>query len=237
VSVSVQAPQVPDMVSQKGVEPLHSLSLVQPVQVLVARLQMAVVPAHASWLLAVHCTHRYVVVLQAPVGPPQSASLVQPVQVLVLTLQVGVLPVQATPLVAEHCTHAPVALLQAGVAPPQSLSLLQPVQVLVLASHAGVSPWHWVFLAGEHCTQAPLVVLHTGTAPPHWGSLVHGKPQKPLASEHTGATAGQACEAPEPLLPLQLVHEPLAGPDITTPPRWPLGKRRRRRCRSRQCTA
>lgn len=179
-----------------------------------SRLHWGVVPAHLVRLLAVHSTHRCVAVLQAGVGPSQSPSLVQPVQTLVVVLQVGVAPTQALPLVPVHCTQRCVAVLQAGVEPPQSLSLAQPVQVLLARLQVGVAPTQALVFPARHCTHAPEPRSQTGVEPLHCPSLVQGKPHQPVAREHEGAPAGQGRVAPEPLLPLQLMHDPLFGPEV-----------------------
>jgi hypothetical protein len=160
----VQGTQVPAVVLQTGVAPLHWLELIAehwPHAPLGS--QAGVAPPH--WLSLEHAWHVCVPALQTGVVPEQSALATHRTQVPLAALQTGVPPVHCAELPVEHWPQAPLGS-QAGVVPPHSLSPLQPRHVRKEGSQIGVAPPQSAF--ARQPTHVFVVVLQTGVVPEHW---------------------------------------------------------------------
>jgi hypothetical protein len=116
--------------------------------VFVAVAQMGVAPEQL--VLARHCTHLFVAVLQTAVGPAHWA-----------------------PLEAVHWTQAPLAAHAERAGSLRALQSPSPAQAwhLLLLPHRGVASLQ--LAADVHWTQVLVVVSHTGVAPPHDALDVH----------------------------------------------------------------
>lgn len=194
VFVDEHWPHVPDG-WQAGVEPPHSLSLLQPRQV---------------WKVASH--------LGEAAG--QSASARHVTHVALGAWQSGFVPVHCVVLVAEHWPHAPDEapdVWQAGVAPLHSLSPAQARQICAEVLHTGVVPPHSAL--EMQFTHVPLATLqagieplqrvvfvaeHTPHAPDGWQAGVEPPPQSPspvqprhvwLFESQTGVVPEQSASA------------------------------------------
>jgi hypothetical protein len=185
----------------------HSLSALQPWQVLVDVAQMGVVPEQV--LLSVHCTQAPLVA-QAGVAGFLAAHWLAVVQAVQISfVQMGVAPEH--PALDRHATHLFVVVSQTGVVPEQVLLSVQAthcpafVPVLAQAGAVGLLAAHWLavvqavhtspaqmgVLAGQlalvtHWTHVLAVVSQTGVAPEQVLLSMHWT-QVPLA-EHAGAT-------------------------------------------------
>ena len=170
VFVAEHWPQVPDG-WQAGVEPPHSLSLLQPRQV---------------WKVPSH--------LGAAAG--QSASARHVTHVPLDTWQSGFVPVHSVVFVAEHWPHAPEPW-QAGVAPPHSLSPAQARQTCADTLQTGVTPPHSAFEL--QFTQVPVATLQAGIEPLHRVVLV--AEQTPHAPDGWQAGVAPPPQSPSPVQP------------------------------------
>jgi hypothetical protein len=103
---ATQATQVPAVVSQAGVEPVHLAALVaEQVPQAPDGSQAGVAPPHSP--SPAHPRQACVVVLQTGVEPEQSAFATQPTQPPVATLHTDVVPVHFVTFVAEQEPHDP----------------------------------------------------------------------------------------------------------------------------------
>lgn len=186
----------------------HSLSALQPWQVLPGMAQMGVVPEQV--LLSVHCTqapllahagavlllvlHSVAVVhrvqiwfVQMGVVPEQPALIRHPTHLFAVVSQTGVVPEHV--LLSVHATHCPALVplvAQAGVAgllAAHPVAVVQAVQVLFV--QMGVAPEQPAL--DRHCTHLFVVVSQTGVVPEQVLFSVHCT-QVPLP-EHAGAAA------------------------------------------------
>jgi len=170
VFVAEHWPQVPDA-WQAGVDPPHSLSLLQPRQV---------------WKVPSH--------LGAAAG--QSASARHVTHVPLDAWQSGFVPVHSVVFVAEHWPHAPEPW-QAGVAPPHSLSPAQARQTCADTLQTGVTPPHSAFEL--QFTQVPVATLQAGIEPLHRVVLV--AEQTPHAPDGWQAGVAPPPQSPSPVQP------------------------------------
>jgi hypothetical protein len=163
--------------SQMGVAPEQSASARQPTQVPFVVWQTGVAPVHwltlpsehwpqapVVWHAGVappqstspaHARQTWIVVLQTGTVPPQCALDVHGTQTPPPTSQAGVAPAHCVALLAEHWPQAPV-VWQAGAEPPHSPSPPHARHECEVPSHTGVVPAHSAF--DVQVTQVPLGV-------------------------------------------------------------------------------
>jgi hypothetical protein len=142
-------------------------------------------------VLARHCTHEDVVVLQSGVAPPQEVLLVHPPrQVNVCGSQMGLEAPQSALL--RHSTHWPAGAKQRGAVAGQSVFTAQATQLPVVVSQMGsgvpaqsVDELHW--------TQTPpLEASQMGVALGQSLFCVHAAWHWSSPGQHEGAAAPQS---------------------------------------------
>ena len=139
----VQGTQVPLVVRQAGVVPVHLLVLVAEQTPHAPEAWQAGVPPPQS-VSPAHARQLCVAPLHTGVVPPHWAFEVQETQLPAAVLHTGVAPEHWVALVAEHWPQDPDGW-QAGVAPPHSPSPAQARQVCVELLQTGAAPPHWAF--------------------------------------------------------------------------------------------
>ena len=181
-------------VSQTGVKPAPPVQPAGDVQPAAQKpvLVLQRRPASLHWLLPVHCTQVFVVVLQvwAPPGcPAQLVSLVHCTQRLVVVLHAlaPAVPAHWVSLVQVTMLQVLVAVSQAVPASPHWVSLTHWTHWLVAVSHVLRVMWPEQSVSAVQATQIPFDVSQIGVAamPAHCVLLVQGLKHRSVAVSQT----------------------------------------------------
>jgi hypothetical protein len=193
-----QPTQLPALVRQNGVAPVHSAALVaEHWPQAPDGWHAGVVPEHSPspaqprqlWNAGSH--------LGVEAG--QSVSARHATQLPLDARQSGRVPVHCVVLLAEHWPHAPDGW-HAGVVPEHSPSPAQPRHVCATTLHTGVAPPHSAF--DTQFTHVPEATLHAGMLPVHRVVLLAEQtPHEPFGW-HAGVAPPP--HSPSPVQPRQV---------------------------------
>ena len=167
---------------------VHSESDPHARQVLVARLQIGVLPEQVA--LSVHCTQAPLAAQAGCSGSAaaHSTAVAQPVHERPIDEQMGVAPEQLAWV--RHCAHRPVLVSHRGLAPAQVELSMHSTHwpVIEQAARRGSACWHSA--AVPQAAQMCFAVLQIGVTPAQL-ALVRHSTQVLVAMLHTGAGSEQ----------------------------------------------